>query len=489
MRSYSLTKRDVLTAIDCPRLAYLAVRDRTENGGEPAPDASTRLQIAYGRLVGERARFEFPGGTAIVGATFDEAEEGTRHAMRSGAPVLYEPAFSHESTRTRPDIFVRGDGGPWSLWEVKSGGEPKEEYLVDIAVQIHVLESAGVPVRAGLILLDKEATRESPTIFKKLDCDDEARLRLGLVRTTLETLERDLSSAGPPDALLGRRCRDCARRPECWPSLPRHSVLDLYQGQGGWRVIEELILAGAVDATGLPSEAPLTQIQRRQVESIVTDSPIVIGDPRAFVRKQLVFPLHFLDFEAARPPVPDYPGQHPYDLIPFQWSCHVQEAEGAPLVHHEFLWDGPGDPRRAMTDALLRAVRPSGSVLVYSSFEQEVLRNMAAVFPERARELRRLARRLVDLLPVVRAHIYHPAFGGSFSIKNVLPVLAPGHGYDGMTIRDGMEAVWAYHRLSRTDLEDGEREEVSRALLEYCKQDSLAMHQIYRALLGGGGGQ
>jgi hypothetical protein len=29
--------------------------------------------------------------------------------------------------------------------------------------------------------------------------------------------------------------------------------------------------------------------------------------------------------------------------------------------------------------------------------------------------------RLVDLLPIVADHVYHPAFGGSFSIKAVLP--------------------------------------------------------------------
>jgi hypothetical protein len=33
--------------------------------------------------------------------------------------------------------------------------------------------------------------------------------------------------------------------------------------------------------------------------------------------------------------------------------------------------------------------------------------------------------RLWDLLPVVRNHVYHPRFGGSFSLKDVLPALVP----------------------------------------------------------------
>src|ERR1035437_5386082 len=39
--------------------------------------------------------------------------------------------------------------------------------------------------------------------------------------------------------------------------------------------------------------------------------------------------------------------------------------------------------------------------------------------------------RLWDLLPVVRNHVYHPAFAGSFSLKAVLPVLVPEMTYAG----------------------------------------------------------
>lgn len=48
--------------------------------------------------------------------------------------------------------------------------------------------------------------------------------------------------------------------------------------------------------------------------------------------------------------------------------------------------------------------------------------------------------RLFDLLKLVRAHCYHPAFHGSLSLKNVVPVLVPGLGYDDLEIADGPSA-------------------------------------------------
>src|SRR5205809_5867204 len=35
------------------------------------------------------------------------------------------------------------------------------------------------------------------------------------------------------------------------------------------------------------------------------------------------------------------------------------------------------------------------------------------------------SQKFVDLLPLLRKHIYHPDFGGSFSIKRTLPALVP----------------------------------------------------------------
>ncbi|MDT8322091.1 MAG: DUF2779 domain-containing protein, partial [Xanthomonadales bacterium] len=89
--------------------------------------------------------------------------------------------------------------------------------------------------------------------------------------------------------------------------------------------------------------------------------------------------------------------------------------------------------------------------------------------------------RLWDLLPVVRNHYYHPQFRGSFSIKVVLPALIPGAGWTDLEISDGMEAATRYAE-ALDDPDEERRDAVFRGLREYCKQDTLAMVDLRKAL-------
>ena len=89
----------------------------------------------------------------------------------------------------------------------------------------------------------------------------------------------------------------------------------------------------------------------------------------------------------------------------------------------------------------------------------------------------------------MRDHVYHPDFGGSFSIKKVLPALVPELGYDDLEIQDGGSASAALETLLLdTDaLSAAKRQELRRDLLRYCERDTFAMvrlHERLRALAG-----
>jgi hypothetical protein len=92
----------------------------------------------------------------------------------------------------------------------------------------------------------------------------------------------------------------------------------------------------------------------------------------------------------------------------------------------------------------------SGSIVVYSAFESQRLAELAAWLPEFAGRIKKIQRRLWDLLPVVRNHVYHPNFAGSYSIKNVLPALVPGMTYEGMEVADGTDAGLASVGIAHT---------------------------------------
>jgi predicted RecB family nuclease len=99
-----------------------------------------------------------------------------------------------------------------------------------------------------------------------------------------------------------------------------------------------------------------------------------------------------------------------------------------------------------------------------------------------AGRIKKIQRRLWDLLPVVRNHVYHPAFAGSFSLKDVLPALVPDMTYEGMAVANGQAAGLAWESLVRENLDAAERERVRRALLDYCGQDTLALVRLLEKL-------
>ncbi len=195
----------------------------------------------------------------------------------------------------------------------------------------------------------------------------------------------------------------------------------------------------------------------------------------------LEYPLTFLDFETFNPALPYYSGTRPYQVIPFQWSMHIQHPDGS-LEHREFLHEGTDDPRLAFINSLIAAAGTSGSIVTYSGYEETRLKQLASDFPEYANGLQSLVLRMFDLLKAIRSHYYHPGFHGSFSLKSVLPVLVPELGYEDLEICDGSMASVAYAKMIHPDTEKSEQERIRTALLAYCQRDTEAMVRVLGVL-------
>jgi hypothetical protein len=132
---------------------------------------------------------------------------------------------------------------------------------------------------------------------------------------------------------------------------------------------------------------------------------------------------------------------------------------------------------------LIERLGDSGPILTYSPFERQVIRGLARRFPDLAPALMALADRIVDLLPIVRQHYYHPDMRGSFSIKAVLPTVAPHLDYGQLDeVRDGTGAQAAFEEAIATHTPVDRRREIERSLLEYCALDTLAMVELVRFL-------
>jgi hypothetical protein len=197
----------------------------------------------------------------------------------------------------------------------------------------------------------------------------------------------------------------------------------------------------------------------------------------------ITYPLAVLDFETVQLAIPVWNGCRPYDQVPVQFSCDVVNEQHE-VTHHEWLATGAEDPRPEIAARVIEACRGAAVVVAYNaSFENTVLAQLAEAVPEHAEALADIEVRLVDALPLVRDHVYHPEFGGSFSLKSVLPVLVPGMGYDGLAIASGgLASVKLQHLMFDSNMSSTERARTREALLQYCAVDTLGVVRLLEQL-------
>jgi hypothetical protein len=486
-RIYRLTKTRYLSGLICPKALWLSEHDSDQAS---APSAFQERILRQGTEVSLLATERFPGGVRIEAPPYqtERALQETRDALASGAPALYEGAFLFRETLVRVDVLRRGPAGSWDLIEVKSTTQIKEEHLSDAAVQRFVLEGSGVRLdRVYLMHLNREcAYPDLSDLFAVEDVTEQIGDALASVEDNLDAFLKLLRRRSAPVVPVGPQCTApylCAFYDHCWKAVPPMSVFNIPRLSA--RDKAELAERNILAIEDLPAGFPLPPEPRRFVDLYLKreaqiDWPAIRSELAA-----LAFPLYFLDFETDNPAVPRFDGLHPYGRIAFQYSCHLLEVDGR-LRHFEYLHGESTDPRSPLARSLSEALGGQGTLIAYNAaFEKGVLLELAGFFasiaPRLSVQFQAAAGRLWDLLGIFRRFYLDPAFGGSNSLKNVLPVLLPEFGYAALEVQNGEEAQVAWERL--IELPAGvEKQRLDSALRAYCRQDSLAMVEIYRQL-------
>jgi predicted RecB family nuclease len=476
-----LSKSRFVAGLQCHKQLWWRVHEPDAPELAPSPPLQHRLE--QGLEVGRLARRYVPGGELIDLPPYQLAAkvQATREALARKAPWIYEATFIADQTYAQIDVLERrGSGRGFGIIEVKASNRIKSEHVPDVALQLYVARHAGVHVeRAEIMHLNPECRfPDLGALFVREDVTALAETRLLDIPDEL-TAQRRMLDGTLPEVAIGDHCSRpyvCPFFSRCW-RLPAHHVSTLYRIAR--RQVLDYEAQGYQTIHDLPSDLELGAIHARQVKAVTTGRLIV--EPtleRAFAEFRT--PLAFLDFETVSLAVPAWPGCHPWEMVPAQFSCHV-EAPGR-LEHHAWIAEGPGDPRPALAKRLVQACAGARAVVAYyASFERDCLRHLARAVPDLATELRGIERKLVDLLPVVRNHIYHPDFGGSFSIKRVLPALVPGLSYDTLQINDGETASVELLRLMRAPDDPGTAHRRA-ALLAYCERDSWAMVKLWERI-------
>jgi hypothetical protein len=489
MTNYRLSKSKYVRGLICLKALWLTIHAPEK---QAPPSAAVSYRFEKGIEVGLLAQGEFPGGITVQTPSYlaAEAVEETASVLQTAPSALFEAAFFYDNILVRVDVLRRcagrdgGLAGTWDLIEVKSTTAVKPEHLGDVAVQQYVLQGCGLRLGGAYLMhLDPDCRYpDFSNLFRLADVGAASEQELRAVPETLERFKAALSRSEEPEVRIGPQCDDpyeCPFKAYCWRQVPEVSIFNIPRLKAEQKV--ELISRDILKIEDLPPEYPLSETQSKFVSLYCSGRSEIdagaIGEWLGLLR----FPLYFLDFETDSPAVPRYDGTHPFEKVPFQYSCHRLEADGS-LSHQEYLHGGPDDPRPSLARSLAAAVGGWGNIVVYNAaFERGVLASLAAGQPEFEQVLKDMIGRIRDLLELFRLYYLDPAFRGSNSIKNVLPVLVPGMSYEDLEVRDGTEAQMAWNRMIFLE-PCPERRRLQAALLSYCRQDSLAMVEIFKVL-------
>ena len=481
-----LSKSRFVSGLQCHKLLWWKVHEA--NAKELVPDPVARNRFEQGDEVTRHARTRFPGGQLIDLPPFqyDNKIAATREALAGPAPAIFEATFEADETIAAVDVLERLPDG-WGVIEVKSSTKVKPEYLPDLALQVHVLRRCGLTVtRAEVMHLNAACTfPDLGHLFTRVDVTREVEAVLLGVPDELESQRRMLRGR-LPDVAIGEHCTkpyECPFLKRCWPDVPPDHVSSLY------RVGRVKALAyeadGYASIRDLPSDFEMNVIHQRQVRALAAGR-MVVEPTLARALEPFVSPIAYLDFETVAYAVPRWTGCHPWQNVPVQFSVHIEQGKHR-LAHHQWIAESPDDPRPALARALVKACAGAKCVVAYyASFERDCLEQMADLLPDLSADLADIAARLVDLLPVVRNHVYHPDFGGGFSIKQVLPALVPALSYRDLTFQDGMLASLELMRLMQQQerIPPAERTRLRDDLLRYCERDTFAMVKLLERLRG-----
>ena len=479
---HNLSKSRILSGLQCRKRLYLQIH----HPDYAITNINTKARLHAGDVVGNIARQLIPGGIFLDDSyTLRGAlEETTRLLTQQNNAVIFEATFSASGLLVRGDILYQ-KGSEYRLYEVKSSTGVKAYHLNDCAIQSWVMEQAGYPLtEIYLRHINNQFVYSTPGNYEGLFKDEPISQAIEGLKAQVpewQAMCQSTLSGSLPDIEPGDHCNKpfpCPFKSHCcteeqadYPvsSLPRAGKLSSQLAEEGILTIGDI------------PENRLKSSKHKRVREAVLSGKAYIGPEASIFINSLPYPRYYMDFETISFAAPVWIGTRPYRQLPFQWSCHIEQADGN-LEHHEFLDVTGNAPMKGFIETLIKTTGDAGPVLVYNaSFERMILKDIAAFFPEYAEPIERIIERLVDLLTITRNYYYHPDMHGSWSIKAVLPTIAPELNYSKLEgVQHGGEAQSAYLECITSELDKEKREQIIWNMKRYCELDTYAMVAIAR---------
>lgn len=579
----SLSKSDFKIARQCITKLYYKKKHYPSSSDS---DPFMELLAEGGYMVGKLAQILYAG---ITLEKLEGAAEKTRELLKQENVCIHEATIEVNNKIIRVDILNKkgnvlelievkakswdSDSYNWSIKKVKNDFD---EYLEDVAYQYLVLREAfpGLTIKPYLFLPDKAkrtnieglnglfTIKELPPTksgFRGYDIQfsgDENAVRRDNIMTLVPVdevvlpiqteiraaTEQFLSTLNPviekKQEKLSITCRDCEYRlpataspngfAECWGkrAFSDTHILDLTQLGNINRILDGQIAEGI--AGKLTSYTELDPVEfegkynNRPYYQVKAKSEIIL--PELYPEIQFRYPICFIDFEVSKMALPYHKGMRPYENVAFQWSCHTLDGKGQ-LTHKDWINTTDTFPNFAFAESLMEHIKNAGTVLIWSSYENTILKDireqmdiyryqnpgLKSWLDEFCRFYKGDSQGFIDQAKIASKYYHHPLAMGRYGIKWLLPAvlketkspmikewlqkhklyeleadgsirdpydLLPQINVDGETVvRDGTGAIRAYQDMMYGIHRDNTaiKSQWEDALRQYCRLDTLAM--------------
>lgn len=439
---------------------------------------------------------EFSDYEKKIAAEGYEVEEYVKQLLENrhdANAYSYQTVFQTDrGLYAKADVTRDNSDGTINLYEVKSSTSvkktPHHNQIKDAAFQKITAEDGGVNIKNIFIVhLNGDYERkgeidpEQLLVFSDVSSDvaqveEETRNEIQAALDKITTTKIDETSC----TCLGlTRTNHCDAFDYFNQDIPKPSIYNLPRISKA--KIINFIEEGRFDLAQIGLDE-VTEKQALVLSSAQQGNPVINHSVLTRFYSKAKYPIYFLDYETYSSAIPLINRARPQSPIPFQYSLHVKPNPDDTEFHHfEYLSEEAVMPLN-MIEHMEQNIGNTGSIISWhASFENTQNKSMAKLYPEKADFLNNLIERTLDLEDLFKDGYVDIAFGGSTSIKNVLPVLAADLTYEGMEVANGTDAMEAWIRF--VNLPTGVvKNQLRKDMLEYCKLDTYAMVQIFEAM-------
>lgn len=492
----SLSKSKIVSSRQCEKKLWLEVHQK-----ELAISSdSSQKNFDIGNEVGEISRAIYDPldeGTLIdpFKSGFPAAFKKTQELLQGNKPI-FEAAFSIDGGLVLADVLIPTEThNAWHMVEIKSSTRVKDYHLDDVAIQHYVARTSGLNLDSIAVgHIDNQwvyqGDEDYSGLIVEVDMTSHAIAMEGEVAQWFKRAQVIVNQPTEPNVGIGSHCNDpfeCPFINYCSKDAPRAefpvSWLPRIQKRALKQYIEE---NNVIEMADVPDEL-LNEKQLRVKSHTLTDSVYFDFESSNKILSEYDYPHYYLDFETINLAVPKWKGTRAYQQTPFQFSLHYCEHPSEDEKHREFLDLTGKNPSLSFAKALIKACDDIGPIFVYNiGFESSRIKELAERFSDLKESLMAIDARLVDLWPLAKEYFYHPSQQGSWSIKKVLPAMAPNFNYDDLEgVKDGGMAMDAFAKAIHPATTLEEKKEIENQLLKYCEMDTKAMVEILSYLLIG----